>query len=48
MVERRILAGFGVNVDLDVISITVEVKVEFADDVSKEEQVADEEKGAKD
>ena len=45
MVKWRILGGFGVNVDLGVVSITVEVKVEFADDVSKGEQVADGEKG---
>ena len=48
MVEWRILGGFGANVDLGVISITVEVEVECADDVSKGEQLADEEKRAKD
>ena len=48
MVEGRILGGFGVNVDLGVISITVEVEVEFADDAFKGEQVADEKKGAGD
>ena len=48
VVEWRILGGFGANVDLGVVSITVEVEVECADDVFKGEQVADEEKGAKD
>ena len=48
MVEGRILDGFGANVDLGVVSITLEVEVEFADDVSKGEQVADEKKGAED
>ena len=48
VVEGRILGGFGVNVDLGVISITVEVEVEFPDDAFKGEQVADEKKGAGD
>ena len=39
MVEGRILDGFGVNGDLGVVSITVEVEVEFADDVSMGEQM---------
>ena len=47
VVEWRILGGFGANVDLGVISITVEVEVEFGDDVSKGEQVGGE-KGAED
>ena len=42
------MGGFGADVDLGVVSITVEVEVECADDVSKGEQVADEEKGAED
>ena len=40
--------GFGADVDLGVISITVEVEFEFAVDVSKGEQIADEKKGAED
>ena len=40
--------GVGAKVDLDVISVTMEVQVECADDVAEREQVADEEQGAKD
>ena len=39
--------GFGV-VDLGVVSVTMEVQVEAADDVTKGEEVADEKKGAED
>ena len=46
--EGRILGGFGGDVDLGVISVAVEFQVEFADDVTKGEEVADEKKGAED
>ena len=37
MVEGRILGGFGADIDLGVVGITVEVQVELADDVTKGE-----------
>ena len=37
VVEGRILGGFGADLDLGVICVTVEVQVEFADDVAKGE-----------
>ena len=46
--KGRILGGFGGDVDLGVISVAVEFQVEFADDVTKGEEVADEKKGAED
>ena len=48
MGEGRILRGFGGDVDLGVVSVTMEVQVEAADDVTKGEEVADEEEGAED
>ena len=37
VVEGRTLGGFGTDVDLGVIGVTVEVQVEFAADVTKGE-----------
>ena len=37
VVEGRILGGFGADVDLGVVGVTVEGQVEFADDVTKGE-----------
>ena len=48
MVERRILGGFGGDVDLGVVRVAVEVQVAVADDVTEGEEVADEKKGAED
>ena len=48
MGEGRILGGFDGDVDLGVVSVTMEVEVEFADDVTEGEEVADEKKGAED
>jgi len=41
--EGRVLGGFGADVDVGVIGVTVEVQVEFVDDMIKGEEVADEE-----
>ena len=38
------MGGFGADVDLSVVGVTVEVEVEFAEDVTKGEEVADEKK----
>ena len=48
MGEGRILGGFDGDVDLGVVSVTIEVQVEFTDDVTEGEEVADEKKGAED
>ena len=48
MGEGTVLGGFGVDVDLGVFGVTVDVQVEFADDVTKREEVADEEEGSED
>ena len=48
MGEGRVLGGFGADLDLGVIGVTVAVQVEFADDMTKGEEVADEEEGAED
>ena len=47
MGEGRVLGGFGADIYLGV-GVTVEVQVEFADDVTKGEEVADEEEGSED
>lgn len=46
--EGRVLGGFGANVDLGVVGVTVEVQAEFADGVTKGEEVADEEEWSED
>lgn len=43
--EERVLGGFGADVDFGVISMTAEVQVELADDVTKGEEVKNEERG---
>ena len=48
MGEGRILGGFGGDVYLGVIGVAVEVQGELAEDVTKGEEVADEEEGAED
>ena len=46
--EGRVLGGFGADIDLGVVGVAVIVQVEVADDVTKGEEVADEEEGAED
>lgn len=46
MGEGRIVRGFGAEVDLGVIGVTVEVQVEVAEYLTKREDVDDEEEGA--
>ena len=46
--EGWMVDGFGGEVQLGVVSVTVEIQVEVADDVTKGKDVTDEEKGTKD
>ena len=48
MGEWWVLEGFGGDVELGVVGVTVEVQVELTDDVTKGEDITDEEQGAKD
>lgn len=46
MGEGRVVGGFGAEVDLGVISVTVEVQIEVAEYLTKGENVDDKEEGA--